>query len=199
MAHAPRTLGSTQPSPSCDQRVVLHGVSWSNFETLLAIRGDAPVPRMTYLEGELEPMAPSRDHEALKTQIANVLEAWAEERNVDLQGYGSWTLRNAPRARGVELDECYALGRGRDRPDFAIEIVWTYGGLDKLEVCRGLGIPEVWRWVDGVIEIHRLRGDRDERVEHSSVLPDLDQLLGFLDIEKQTKSVKADRAALRGR
>jgi hypothetical protein len=28
-------------------------------------------------------------------------------------------------------------------PDIAIEVVWTSGGIDKLEVYRGLDVPEV--------------------------------------------------------
>ena len=54
MAHAPRSPPSHQSAPTADQRVVLHDVSWSDFETILAIRGDAPVPRSAYLDGELE-------------------------------------------------------------------------------------------------------------------------------------------------
>jgi hypothetical protein len=28
-----------------------------------------------------------------------------------------------------------------DRPDIAIEVVWTSGGINKLEVCK-LGVPD---------------------------------------------------------
>lgn len=36
---------------SVDQRVMLRDVSWTDFETLLATRGDAAGVRMAYLEG----------------------------------------------------------------------------------------------------------------------------------------------------
>ena len=40
-------------------------------------------------------------------------------------GFGSWTLKNAPRARALEPDECYSLSLGRPtRPDLAIEVVF---------------------------------------------------------------------------
>jgi hypothetical protein len=45
-----------------DQRVRLHDVPWSHYEILLAVRSDAPVPRIAYLEGEVELMRPSLDH-----------------------------------------------------------------------------------------------------------------------------------------
>lgn len=35
-----------------DQRVFLHGVSWQDYERLLAMRGDASSPRIAYLAGE---------------------------------------------------------------------------------------------------------------------------------------------------
>lgn len=39
-----------------DQRVRMHGMSWSSYEALLDARGESPVPRIAYLEGELELM-----------------------------------------------------------------------------------------------------------------------------------------------
>ncbi|MEG4506483.1 Uma2 family endonuclease [Microcoleus sp. F6_B4] len=35
-------------------------------------------------------------------------------------------------------------------PDLAIEVVFTSGGIDKLQLYKRLGIPEVWFWEDGV-------------------------------------------------
>jgi Uma2 family endonuclease len=190
----------TDIAQSIDQRVVLHGVPWQQYEALLATRGDDAGVRMTYLEGELELMSPSIDHERLKTMIARLIEIWAVERDRDLNGYGSWTVRKAVRERGLEPDECYVLGAHRpERPDLAIEVVWTNGGLDKLEVYRGLGVPEVWRWRDGVIEVWILRGDAYERGGRSELLPDFDLVLlaRFAVEENQTQGVKAYREALR--
>ena len=137
-----------------DQRVTLYDVSWSDFELILQIRGDRAGVRLTYLNGALELMSPSVDHEGIKKTIARLLEAYAEEKGIPFNGFGSWTLRNAARARALEPDECYSLSVGRPtRPDLAIEVVWTSGGIDKLEVYRGLGVGEVWFWREGVIEV----------------------------------------------
>ena len=70
-------------------------------------------------------------------------------------------LRKAPKASGLEPDECYIIGpdQSAERPDLAIEIVWTSGGLDKLEICSRLGVPEVWIWQDGALVVHVLRGE----------------------------------------
>lgn len=52
-----------------DQRVRLHAVGWADYEELLAMRGESAVPRVSYLEGELELMSPSADHERFKNLL----------------------------------------------------------------------------------------------------------------------------------
>lgn len=198
-AHAEAALVARRP-PTGDQRVVLHGVSWGDYELLLRVRGESSAVRLTYLEGELELMSPSREHETIKKLIARLLEAYAEERGLSLQGYGSWTIRQAAKARGVEADECYVLGTHEpERPDIAIEVVWTSGGIDKLEVYRGLGVREVWFWIAGRIAVHRLDGERYVEDRRSALLPDLDldELSGFVGRRDQTQAVRDYRAALR--
>lgn len=189
------------PHKSEDQRVTLHDVSWADFELILQIRGDRGGVRMTYLNGVLELMTPSVDHEGIKKTIARLLEAYAEEKGLPFNGFGSWTLKNARRARALEPDECYSLSIGRPTsPDLAIEVVWTSGGIDKLEVYRGLGVREVWFWRDGVIEVSVLTGDEYQLSERSVLLPDLDlaALARHIDPENQTESVRRYRQAVRG-
>ena len=54
-------------------------------------------------------------------------------------------------AREVEPDECYVFGPPRKarRPDLTIEVIWTSGSIDKLEIYRKLTVGEVWIWRDG--------------------------------------------------
>src|SRR6266545_3966229 len=184
-----------------DQRVTLYDVSWSDFELILQIRGDRAGVRVTYLNGALELMTPSVDHEGIKTTIARLLEAYAEEKGIPFNGFGSWTLKNARRARALEPDECYSLSLGGPTsPDLAIEVAWTSGGIDKREVYRGLGVGEVWFWREGAIEINVLTADRYVRQERSGLLPDLDlaELASHIDPENQTESVRRYRQALCG-
>jgi Uma2 family endonuclease len=190
-------------SEEVDHQVVLHGLSWTDYERLLAIRGQSAGVRMTYLEGELELVSPSRKHEGITTTIGRLIEAYAEERGIDLNGFGSWTIRSRPKERGVEPDKCYILGDPGEKrkPDLAIEVEWTRGLVDKLEVYRGLGVGELWVWRRGRIEVHVLRRARYERAEKSALLPQLDlQALGkYLAYPSQTQAVRAFRASLRRR
>jgi Uma2 family endonuclease len=172
------------------------------------MRGESSVPRITYLEGLIELMSPSQYHEIDKKRLARLLEAWAEEAGVDLEGYGSWTLKKKRAKRGAEADECYTVNRRaseRDRPDIAIEVIWTSGGIDKLEVYRKLGVREVWYYERGSLKFFALRGERGREdyveIPRSTFLPHLpvDLLLaGMLDpSQSQTAAVRALRQALR--
>jgi Uma2 family endonuclease len=187
--------------PTADSRVILHNVPWSHYETQLALRGDTPVPRIAYLDGVMELMRPSREHERLKCYIGMLIEAYALERGVDLSPYGGWTIKHPAEKSGVEPDECYLIGdQSRDRPDLAIEVVWTTGGLEKLEAYRRLEVREVWFWKSGRIEVHVLEAEGTRRAAASALLPGLDVALltSFLDHPTAIQAVKAFRAALNG-
>ncbi len=159
---------------------------------------------MTYLEGTLELMSPSTLHEDAKKIIARLVEVWAMERDVDLRGFGGATFRREAKERGLEPDECYKLGKLEENgvPDIAIEVIVSSGLIDKMDVYRGLAVPEVWEWspASGVIVVHRLVAGRYERRDRSGILSDLDlvQLSGFVQPgESQTRLAKAYQAALR--
>lgn len=183
-----------------DHRVLLRGVSFEQYEGLLASRGESASPRMIYLDGALEIMSPSRSHGSIKKLWARLLEAYAEERGVELVGTGAWTLRGKDRDRGLEPDESYFVGlsAGRKVPDLALEVSWTSGLLDKMEVYRGLGIREVWVWRDGRIETNVLRDGAYERAAQSELLPGVDHeaIASLLEREDQTAAVREYRRSL---
>jgi len=182
-----------------DQRVILGGVDWWQFEAFLAIRGDRAGVRVTYLEGELEIMSPSGTHEWRAKLISRLLEAYADETGLVFEGYGSLTLRQAPNQCGIEADECYAVAAAKEFPDLAVEVMWTHGGIDKLDVYRGLGVREVWIWKKDELKAYELRGGAYVEISQSVVIPALSPsfIAGFLDCETQTEAVRKLRAALR--
>ena len=201
MAETARAL-SADPA-LLDQRIFLRGVTWDDYERLLVLRGDDPGLRMTCLEGELELMSPSKHHQRLKKRWARLLEAWSEEVGIDLEGIGSWTIRNQLQERGLEPDECYFVGGHKPAaatPDVALEVLWTSGGLDKLAVYAGLGVREVWFWKDGRISFHALRDGAYKEIARSELLSEFDPgLVGPLvnAASSQAEAVRALRAALR--
>ncbi|MBX3189772.1 MAG: Uma2 family endonuclease [Labilithrix sp.] len=200
---AARPSPFTAPVPEPDGRVLIHNVSWEAYVSMSETLGrSGSRARLTYLEGALEIMTNSRDHELLKKLLARLLEAWADERSVELEGYGSTTFRKEAKERGLEPDECYSVGEMQDVPDIAIEVVVSSGLLDKLEVYRGLGVLEVWVFERSVLTVYRLV-DGVYRAERSSeVLPALDlaHLASFVRLDaKQSLAVRTYRAELRER
>ena len=130
-----------------EQRVVLEGVSWQQYELLLATFGDDfPALRLSYLEGMLEIMSTSPLHEELKTMIGMLMEAYFQDTRTRLHAIGSATFRKVAKQRGLEPDECYCLGQKKEFPDLAIEVNITSGSPKKLEKYQRFDIQEVWMW-----------------------------------------------------
>lgn len=126
-----------------EQRFITSGVSWQQYEVLLAELEDRNRYRVTYLEGVLEIMSPSRRHEKSKSLIGSLLEAYFQEARIAYFPLGSTTFCK-PDESGTEPDECYCLYQEKEFPDLAIEVVLTSGGIDKLKIYQRLGVREVW-------------------------------------------------------
>ena len=58
---------------SPEARVILHNISWSLYEQLLAEHEDKSSPRFVYDRGELEMTVPSYEHEELNRLMDNCL------------------------------------------------------------------------------------------------------------------------------
>ncbi len=187
-----------------EQRFALHGVPWSASSGLRDALDDQSSLKMTYLNGALELMRPSRLHAETAAVIARLIEVWAMEHDADLRGFGGATFRREAKERGLEPDECYKLGELHDDgvPDIAIEVIVTSALVDKTAVYAGLGVAEVWVWrpTTATLAVHHLVGDRYELRERSDVLPDLDvsALSRFVQPgQNQTALAKAYQASLR--
>jgi Uma2 family endonuclease len=162
---------------------------------------DRPGLRLFYSEGMLEIFMPSSEHEMLKTVIARLLERYAEEVDIVLHGYGSTTFRSEIKAQGLEPDECYCVDTLKERPDFAIEINLMSGGINKLEIYKGLGVPEVLIWQNNALTLYGLRGEIYQELSYSQFFPDLDfgLLAQYVKPYNQPQAVKAFLDAIRSR
>lgn len=184
-----------------DQHVVMTGVTWRDYEALLAMRVEQGRPKLYYLDGMLEIMATSKPHEGRKTMLARLLEMWAAELDVEISGYGDWRLKRKASKAGAQPDECYIVGRDKRVPDLAIEIEWSLSvGLEKHEIYERLGVRELWTLRrDTSLVIRVLEKGRYHERKRSAVLPTLDVqwLRSFLELPTQTEAVRALRKALR--
>ncbi|MEL6359205.1 MAG: Uma2 family endonuclease [Bacteroidota bacterium] len=192
---------TTQSSDAvAEQRVLLQGVSWQQYETLVEVLADDfSTLRLSYLEGELEIMTNSPEHEDLKKMIGMLVEAYLQETRQRFHAGGSTTFRKAAKKRGLEPDECYCLGGKKEFPDLAIEIVITSGLVNKLNIYKGLEVAEVWVWQAGHFSIYHLRSTEYELTSKSELLPELNMALleNYVKPEEQFDAVMAFREAVR--
>ena len=184
---------------AAEQRLVLSGVPWSTYVVLRETLDHTNL-RLTYLEGTLEIMSPSRRHEIEKKQIARFLELFCLERDIPLFAYGSTTWREENTKRGLEADECYSRGE-RALPEIAVEVIVSHGSVDKLEVYRGLGIREVWLFEDGAYTVLTLRDAGYVPIAASEVIPEVDlaRIVHHAMQPDQHTALRAFRDELRSR
>ena len=188
--------------PTADQRIVMT-MDWAGYKKLLALRGERRRPKLAFLNGAVELMTTSREHEWIKSWLGRLLEAFCLERDVPFSPYGEWTQLNEDEEAAAEPDECYVFGNrplDKDRSDLVVEVIWTHGGLDKLEIYKRLNIREVWFWDDDAISVHVLGPDGYARCDRSTFVPDLDlaQLCRYITVQPASEAIKQYRAALRG-
>lgn len=169
-----------------EERQIISNVSWAHYETLLSDLGDTSHYRVSYLDGVLEIVSPSRRHEVEKTQIGTFLEIYFLETDTEYFPTGSTTLRKQDQQAGTEPDESYCIGTDKEFPDLAIEVVVTSGSINRLELYRRLEVREVWFWQKNQFSIYYLREEVPvqfaptfgyEAISHSEVLPHLDMNL----------------------
>jgi Uma2 family endonuclease len=170
-------------SQDAEDRYSTDGVSWQQYEALLARLGDSPGFRVTYLDGVLEIVSPSLRHEGTKSRIGDLLLLYFLETDTPYYPKGSTTFRQQERRGGTEADESYCIGTDKALPDLVIEVVITSGGINRLEVYNRLQVPEVWFWHQERFALYHLREDTPrtfirtygyEEITHSELLPHLD-------------------------
>ena len=190
-------LDGTVAAPD-EQRLLLRDVAWKEYVILRELM-DRPGLRMTYLEGALELMTPSPDHELWKKNIARLIEYYAILSDLELYAYGSTTFKKEAKERGAEPDECYLLGKPlADFPEIVLEVIHTSPLLNKLEVYAGFGVAEVWLFKDGRFLLYALdRAAATYRVvQRSGLLPALDfAMIARYAIRRDTPQALRELAA----
>jgi Uma2 family endonuclease len=121
-----------------------------------------------------------------------------EELGWNMASFGSMTLREKNRGRGLEPDQCYwiqneALVRCRDTidlnrdppPDLVVEIDVSPSALDRMAIYAALRVPEVWCFDGQSLRVRLLRSDGQyEESQQSRAFPflPLGEVLRFLQL-----------------
>jgi Uma2 family endonuclease len=149
------------------QRLLLHDISWSEFEAILAELGEHRAARLAYSQGTLEIRMPLPEHEVDKELIGDMVKILLEELEIDCECFGSTTFKRESKKSGVEPDQCFYIQnhqvmRGKRRvdlsidppPDLAIEIDVT--SKTQLAAYEALQVPELWRYENNRLQINVL-------------------------------------------
>ncbi len=148
-------------------------VGYGNWDTYLMLDGliGSRSIRVRYNAGIIEIMSISPLHERLKTRLGRFLEAFCDHIGKRYEMLGSATQAQEGR-RAAEPDESYAFGPGEtDKPDLAVEVALSSGGMDKLSLWASLGVPELWVWQNGALHVFQLQDGRYAPATDSSFLP----------------------------
>ncbi|PSB05670.1 hypothetical protein C7B76_31045 [filamentous cyanobacterium CCP2] len=183
-------------------RVVLHHISWEQFEKLLEDLGDRRAARIAYDNGSLEIMTPLPENEYFKEVIGTAVQDIAEALEIDYESYGSTTWRKHIKMAGIEPDNCFYfqhepavrgrldldLNQGDPPPDLALEIDLTHKSLDRFPIYARLEVPELWCYDEGELKIYHLQEGKYIEAETSLALP-------MLPIHELPQLIETHRAA----
>ena len=192
-------------------RVVLHNISWQQFENLLADLGENRAARVAYDDETLEIMTPLPEHEYYKEAIGDAIKDIAEVLDQDYESLGSTTWKREIKKAGVEPDNCFYFQnepriRGKlefdlnqdPPPDLALEIDVTSKSLSRFSIYARLGVPEIWCYDSGELKIYQLQNEAYIEVETSLVFPTLPvQELPALIEQHRPQGRRAIRRAVR--
>ena len=178
-------------------RVLFRDVSWQEFESILAELGDRRATRLAYSRGTLEIRMPLPEHEVDKEIIGDMVKILLEELEIDRECFGSTTFKRQDMAQGVEPDQSFYIQNysrmiGKRRidltvdppPDLAIEVDVT--SKTQLDAYEALGVPELWRYREGRLQISVLREGKYVAAEVSPTFPNLPIAEGFSQFIQQS-------------
>ena len=146
----------TLAPPVKESFLLFGGLTWREFKVVEQLL-DRPGYRLSFLDGLLEiRQMPGEPHETVRERIGALLEFFLLMAGFDFTPTGSMTLENEAVAVKREADKSYKLAPDRRLPDLAIEVVFSSGGINKLEAYKRLKIKEVWFWEDGRVNASKL-------------------------------------------
>ena len=156
-----------------DQRIIHHG-TWEQFKLIQKGFDGSSGVRLFYYDGVIEILMPGREHEVFSRIIGYLVTTFLTEKGIFFQPTGAMT-QEKEEVVSAQADESYCIGSVKPIPDLSIEVVFTSGGINKLERYKALGVPEVWFWEDGLLKLYHLRDGGYESIDRSQ-LPGLNDL-----------------------
>jgi Uma2 family endonuclease len=160
-------------TPTTDQRIV-HTGTWEQFKLIQQGFDGSPGVRLSFYYETIEILMPGREHEIFASIIGYLLTTFLIEKGIFFQQTRSMTQEKEG-VVSAQADESYCIGSVKPISDLVIEVVFTSGGIGKLERYKALGVLEVWFWQDRALSFYRLQNSEYVALERSQ-LPGLSEL-----------------------
>lgn len=156
-----------------DQLTTIWDATWPLYQQI-DTRVEGTRTRASFLQGRLDLMTLSIDHERIKGNLAHLIAAHCLDEEIEFATQGAATLR-IPKDRAKEPDDSFVFGDlKKARPDMVLEVVLSSGAMDKLEFYAPFRIPEVSIWESSGLQVFLLDGGRYRKVKKSRLLPKFD-------------------------
>ena len=178
------TIQLRQLSVPPGHRIILHNISWQEFEEILTELGENRASRLAYYQGILEIKMPLPKHEVAKVIIGDLVKIILEELEIDCECFGSTTFKRQDMNSGIEPDDSFYIKNhvqmiGKEKidlnidppPDLVIEIDVT--SKTQLDAYLALAVPEVWRYENDKLQINIWQDGNYIESENSPNFPDL--------------------------
>jgi Uma2 family endonuclease len=178
------TIQLRQLSVPPGHRIILHNISWQEFEEILTELGENRASRLAYYQGNLEIKMPLPKHEVAKVIIGDLVKIILEELEIDCECFGSTTFKRQDMNSGIEPDDSFYIKNhvqmiGKEKidlnidppPDLVIEIDVT--SKTQLDAYLALAVPEVWRYENDKLQINIWQDGKYIESENSPNFPDL--------------------------
>ena len=190
---APVTDGGTE------DRVLLRSVDRALYEAINGAREESSVPRLAWIDKELELMSPSPWHDQFADLLSDLVKILLRVLGVPHRSFRTVTMKRPGMARAKEADACFYIAHVRNAPsrrameldlgahpppDLAIEVELSRPKVDVERLYAGIGVPELWRCDRRRVRFLRLGADgRYVEQERSLGLPQLraDEVLPWIE------------------
>jgi Uma2 family endonuclease len=167
--------------------LVLHDVTWDEYEQLLEDMNAWPGKRVTYFQGRVEIVGSSLRHERAKICIGDLVTAFCDVRGIEMENYGSTVIKRKRDEQGAEPDVCFYVRNleeiaSKDGPinpdldpvpDVTVEVDISYTSPIKFQIYANFQVPELWRYDKKGMRFYRLSGNEYLEIGESLAFPGL--------------------------
>lgn len=166
--------------------LIVPQVAWDDYEYLLDELAERPHLRVSYDCGRLEIVSPSANHEKYAEFINDLVRAYADAHDMELEKLGQTTWKRKALSKGAEADACYYVRNAKriigkstidldsdPPPDIVVEIDITTNSKRKFPIYAALSVPEIWTYDDQQVQFLELGEQKYAPISESRFFPRL--------------------------